>query len=149
MVLVRLNAEQLLVTSTVRAGKNLRMNQQHGIEQYPREIQVSGWSDADGSLLGIFILTRVGQWYAAHRRANVGKAPASMVLPFDRRTTLIALGVLTVLTLTKNAYMAGLSSYYTFFLIEKFHVAVQDSQLLLFVYLGASAIGVFIGGPVR
>ena len=101
-----------------------------------------------GSLLGIFILTRVGQWYAAHRRANVGKAPASMVLPFDRRTTLIALGVLTVLTLTKNAYMAGLSSYYTFFLIEKFNVAVQDSQLLLFVYLGASAVGVFIGGPI-
>ncbi len=101
-----------------------------------------------GSLLGIFILTRVGQWYAAHRRANVGKAPASMVLPFDRRTTLIALAVLTVLTLTKNAYMAGLSSYYTFFLIEKFHVAVQDSQLLLFVYLGASAVGVFIGGPI-
>jgi FSR family fosmidomycin resistance protein-like MFS transporter len=101
-----------------------------------------------GSLLGIFILTRVGQWYAAHRRATVGKAPASMVLPFDRRTTLIALAVLTVLTLTKNAYMAGLSSYYTFFLIEKFNVAVQDSQLLLFVYLGASAAGVFIGGPI-
>lgn len=101
-----------------------------------------------GSLLGIFILTRVGQWYAAHRRANVGKAPASLVLPFDRRTTLIALAVLTVLTLTKNAYMAGLSSYYTFFLIEKFNVAVQDSQLLLFVYLGASAVGVFIGGPI-
>jgi len=56
--------------------------------------------------------------------------------------------VLTILTLTKNAYMASLSSYYTFFLIDKFHVAVQDSQLLLFVYLGASALGVFIGGPI-
>ena len=46
-----------------------------------------------------------------------------------------------MLTLTKNAYMAGLSSYYTFFLIDKFGVGVQDSQLLLFVYLGASAVG--------
>src|SRR5690606_24459347 len=82
-----------------------------------------------------------------HRRANAGKAPASTAMPFDRNTTLMALTVLTVLTLTKNAYMAGLSSYYTFYLIEKFGVAVQDSQLLLFVYLGASAVGVFIGGP--
>ncbi|RYE86765.1 MAG: MFS transporter [Hyphomicrobiales bacterium] len=103
---------------------------------------------AIGSLVGIFILWRVGAWYAAHQRANVGKAPASTALPFDTRTTWIALAVLTVLTITKNAYMAGLSSYYTFFLIEKFGVAVQDSQLLLFVYLGASALGVFLGGPI-
>ena len=101
-----------------------------------------------GSLVGIFVLSRVGHWYAAHRRANAGKAPASTALLFDRRTTMFALGVLTILTLTKNAYMAGLSSYYTFFLIEKFKVGVQDSQLLLFVYLGASAVGVFLGGPI-
>ncbi len=101
-----------------------------------------------GSLVGIFILWRVGNWYAAHRRANAGRAAASTTLPFDKRTTLIALGVLTVLTITKNAYMASLSSYYTFYLIHKFGVSVQDSQLLLFVFLGASAIGVFIGGPL-
>ncbi len=103
---------------------------------------------AIGSLVGIVILTRVGKWYSEHRRANAGRAPASTVLPFDRRTTLIALTVLTILTLTKNAYMASLSSYYTFFLIDKFGVGVQDSQLLLFVYLGASALGVFLGGPI-
>ncbi|MDC9823408.1 MFS transporter [Devosia sp. ZB163] len=103
---------------------------------------------AVGSLIGIFILTRVGMWYAAHRKANAGKAPASTALLFDKRTTTIALTVLTVLTLTKNAYMAGLSSYYTFFLIDKFQVGVQDAQLLLFVYLGASALGVFLGGPI-
>ncbi len=103
---------------------------------------------AIGSLVGIFILWRVGRWYAEHRRVNAGRAPASTVMPFDRRTTLLALGVLTVLTLTKNAYMASLSSYYTFFLIDKFGVGVQDSQLLLFVYLGASALGVFLGGPI-
>jgi FSR family fosmidomycin resistance protein-like MFS transporter len=103
---------------------------------------------AVGSLIGIFILTRVGMWYAAHRKANAGKAPASTTLLFDKRTTTIALLVLTVLTLTKNAYMAGLSSYYTFFLIDKFQVGVQDAQLLLFVYLGASALGVFMGGPI-
>ena len=103
---------------------------------------------AIGSLVGIIILWRVGAWYSAHRRANAGKAPVSTALPLDSRTTLIALIVLAILTLTKNAYMASLSSYYTFYLIHKFGVAVQDSQLLLFVYLGASAIGVFIGGPL-
>jgi MFS transporter, FSR family, fosmidomycin resistance protein len=97
---------------------------------------------AVGSLVGIVILTFVGRWYSEHRRANAGRAPASMVLPFDRRTTLIAL------TLTKNAYMASVSSYYTFFLIDKFGVGIQDSQLLLFLYLGASALGVFLGGPI-
>lgn len=103
---------------------------------------------AIGSLVGIVILTRVGGWYSAHRKANAGRPIASRTLPFDRRTTLVALGVLTVLTLTKNAYMASVSSYYTFFLIDRFAVGVQDAQLLLFVYLGASALGVFLGGPI-
>ena len=101
-----------------------------------------------GSLVGIFILWRVGRWYAEHRRANADKAPASTALIFDKRTTIIALTVLTVLTLTKNAYTASLASYYTFYLIEKFGVGVQDAQVLLFVYLGASALGVFLGGPI-
>ena len=113
----------------------------------PRGQQSVSWF-AIGSLLGIFILWRVGNWYAAHRRANAGRPAMSTAMPFDRRTTLIALAVLTVLTLTKNSYMASLSSYYTFFLIDKFGVGVQDSQLLLFVYLGASALGVFLGGPI-
>ena len=113
----------------------------------PRGQQSVSWF-AIGSLLGIFILWRVGSWYAAHRRANAGRPAMSTAMPFDRRTTLIALAVLTVLTLTKNAYMASLSSYYTFFLIDKFGVGVQDSQLLLFVYVGASALGVFLGGPI-
>lgn len=103
---------------------------------------------AVGSLVGIFILWRVGAWYAAHRRSHAGTAPASTTLIFDKRTTLIALAVLTVLTLSKNAYTASFSSYYTFFLIDKFQVGVQDAQLLLFVFLGASAVGVFLGGPI-
>lgn len=101
-----------------------------------------------GAFCGIIILWRVGAWYAAHQRANAGKKPVSTVRPFDQRTTAIALIVLAVLTLTKNAYMASLSSYYTFYLIDKFSVAVQDSQLLLFCFLGAAALGTFLGGPL-
>jgi FSR family fosmidomycin resistance protein-like MFS transporter len=94
------------------------------------------------------ILTWVGRWYSEHRRQSANRPPVSTALPFDKRTTLIALIVLTLLTFTKNIYMAGISSYYTFYLIDKFAVDVQTSQVLLFVFLGASAAGVFLGGPI-
>ena len=58
----------------------------------------------------------------------------------------IALVVLTILTFSKNIYMASLSSYYTFYAIEKFGVSVQQSQLMLFVFLGTSAAGLVLGG---
>ncbi|HEV7277141.1 MAG TPA: MFS transporter [Devosiaceae bacterium] len=113
----------------------------------PRGQQSVSWFAA-GALLGIFILWRVGNWYAAHRRANAGRPMPSRTLPFDRRTIGIALAVLIILTFTKNIYMASVASYYTFFLIEKFGVSIQDSQLLLFLFLGASAAGTFLGGPI-
>jgi FSR family fosmidomycin resistance protein-like MFS transporter len=100
------------------------------------------------ALLGMLILGWVGRWYTAHQKAAASRPKASTVLPFDRRTTIIALVVLTILTLTKNAYMAAISNYFTFYLIDKFGVSVQLSQTLLFVFLGAAAIGVFLGGPI-
>jgi FSR family fosmidomycin resistance protein-like MFS transporter len=103
---------------------------------------------AIAAVVGMVILTWVGRWYSEHRRQSANRPPVSTVLPFDRQTTLIALIVLTLLTFTKNIYMAGVSSYYTFYLIDKFGVDVQQSQLLLFLFLGASALGVFIGGPI-
>jgi FSR family fosmidomycin resistance protein-like MFS transporter len=81
-------------------------------------------------------------------RAASKRPPASTALPFDRRTTVIALTVLTLLTFTKNVYMAGIGNYFTFYLIHKFGLSVQQSQLMLFLFLGASAVGVFIGGPI-
>jgi hypothetical protein len=92
----------------------------------PRGQSSVSWFAA-GSLVGIFILWRVGAWYAAHRLPAPGRPATSTTPPFDMRTTTIALVVLTVLTLTKNAYTAS-SSYYTFYLIERFSVGVQDSQ---------------------
>jgi FSR family fosmidomycin resistance protein-like MFS transporter len=90
----------------------------------------------------------VGSWYAEHRRANAGRPPVSLALPFPRNTVVTALLVLMVLTFTKNIYMASISSYFTFFVIEKFAVSVQYAQLLLFIFLGASAVGVILGGPI-
>lgn len=100
------------------------------------------------AFVGVLILSWVGRWYAEHRRQAASRPPVSTALPFDMRTTVIALLVLTTLTFTKNIYMAGVSSYYTFYLIHKFAVDVQTSQVLLFLFLGASAVGVFIGGPI-
>jgi FSR family fosmidomycin resistance protein-like MFS transporter len=60
----------------------------------------------------------------------------------------MAMSVILILLFSKNIYTASLSSYYTFYLIEKFHVTVQSAQLHLFVFLGAVAAGTFAGGPI-
>ena len=100
------------------------------------------------ALLGFMVLTWVGIWYSRHRRSTAGRAPISRALPLPRNSVLVTLTVLVILTATKNAYLASLSSYFTFYTIEKFGVSVQNAQVLLFLFLGASAIGVFFGGPI-
>jgi MFS transporter, FSR family, fosmidomycin resistance protein len=103
---------------------------------------------AIAALLGMTILWRVGTWYANHR-AEIAKRPSpSRALPFPKRAVLIALVALAILTFSKNIYMASLANYYTFYLIHKFGVSIQDSQFLLFVFLGASAAGTILGGPI-
>lgn len=56
--------------------------------------------------------------------------------------------MLALLTFSKNIYTASISSYYTFYAIERFGVTVQGSQMMLFAFLGASAVGTFAGGPI-
>lgn len=65
-----------------------------------------------------------------------------------RGKTRLALGVLLALIFSKYFYMASLTSYYAFYLIEKFHLSVQSAQIHLFIFLGAVAAGTIIGGPV-
>jgi MFS transporter, FSR family, fosmidomycin resistance protein len=80
--------------------------------------------------------------------ANKGRKKSLYVHNLPRRTVVTALVVLTILTFSKNAYMASISSYYTFFAIERFGVSVQTSQVMLFVFLGAVALGTVIGGQI-
>ncbi|MCF1741000.1 MFS transporter [Paradevosia shaoguanensis] len=100
------------------------------------------------ALVGMIVLYGVGRWYAAHRAANAGrKAPApALVLP--RAVVIRTIGILVLLTLSKHLYMTSISSFYTFYVIDRFGVSVQDAQILLFVFLGAVAIGTVAGGPV-
>jgi FSR family fosmidomycin resistance protein-like MFS transporter len=61
---------------------------------------------------------------------------------------IVAISVLLALIFSKYFYLASLTSYYTFYLISRFHVSVQASQVYLFVFLGSVALGTILGGPV-
>ena len=74
------------------------------------------------------------------------RKPVHLPLPMDK--TAISIGILLILIFSKYIYMASLTCYYTFYLIHKFNVTVQESQLYLFIFLVATAIGTLIGGPV-
>ena len=100
------------------------------------------------AMLGIFILAWVARWYKAHMAANKGRKRILNAHSLSKRTVATALVVLALLTFSKNIYMASISSYYTFFVIERFGVTVQQSQIMLFIFLGAVALGTVIGGPI-
>jgi FSR family fosmidomycin resistance protein-like MFS transporter len=101
------------------------------------------------ALTGIVILARVGVWYKAHQ-AERAKRPAAEPesSPLPPRTVAFSITILIALIFSKYFYMASISSYYTFYLIGKFHVPVRDAQLYLFLFLGATVAGTLIGGPV-
>lgn len=100
------------------------------------------------ALLGIIILHQVGNWYSRFTAANAGRGPVDLTLPLPRNRVVVALVVLALLVFTKNIYTASVSSYYTFFLIEKFDLDVQSAQMMLFLFLGAMALGTVLGGPL-
>lgn len=100
------------------------------------------------ALIGFMVLSWVSVWYTRHRRGSAGRKIVSRTLPLPRNQVIWTLIILVILTATKNAYLSSLSSYFTFFTIEKFGLGVQDAQLLLFLFLGASAAGVIFGGPI-
>ena len=101
------------------------------------------------ALTGMLILTRVGFWYGAKRKALAGTArAAAKVQTLPRAVVVRSLVVLGLLIFSKFFYTASMSSYYTFYLIDTFHVSVQEAQLYLFVYLAAFAAGTFLGGPI-
>jgi len=106
-----------------------------------------GWF-ALAAVLGMVILFQVGTWYGNYRRATAKRPVLPVATSLGRRKVTLALAVLAMLTFSKNIYMASISSYYTFYVIEKFGVSVQMSQYLLFVFLGAAALGTILGGPI-
>jgi len=111
------------------------------------------------ALLGIILLADIGSW--AKRNRSIKPKPVAVesgphssgavpeqhaVLPAKKVAYCIA--ILMALMFSKYIYLASLSSYYTFYLMNKFHVSVQSAQIHLFVFLGAVAAGTIIGGPI-
>ncbi len=103
------------------------------------------------ALLAIAVLWRIGDWYqrshlgnSARRRPKTG----TTANPVPHRTVVMAIGVLLVLIFSKYFYLTSLTSYYTFYLMDRFHLSVQSAQVYLFVFLFAVAAGTLLGGPI-
>lgn len=100
------------------------------------------------ALVAILVLMRVGAWYSAHLADRARKPRAMKLNQLTRRQVGVALAVLLGLIFSKFFYTASLSSYYTFYMIDRFGVPVQRAQIYLFIYLAAFALGTLVGGPI-
>jgi FSR family fosmidomycin resistance protein-like MFS transporter len=100
------------------------------------------------AMLGMFVLFNVGSWYKAHGMARIKPRATDATAAVSPRKVAVAIAVLLALIFSKYFYLASLTSYYTFYLINRFHVSVQSAQLHLFLFLAAVAFGTIIGGPL-
>ena len=103
------------------------------------------------ALCAIIVMIPICRWYKRKLKAlrlNKDGMKTEVVSPLPRKKTIFSLSVLLILIFSKYVYLASITSYYTFFLIEKFDVTVRDSQFFLFAFLFASALGILLGGPV-
>lgn len=100
------------------------------------------------ALLAIVVLAQVSRWYAAQHRLAKSRPAVKIANPLPRPKVIQAITVLLILIFSKYFYMASISSYFTFYLMEKFHLSVRSAQLHLFGFLFAVAAGTVIGGPV-
>ena len=101
------------------------------------------------ALTGIVLLSFVGQWYRRNLHALPKKtARTGTEIELSPRRVGISLGILVLLIFSKYFYIASMVSYYTFYLIEKFHVSIKSAQFHLFIFLLAVTVGTIIGGPL-
>jgi len=101
------------------------------------------------ALLGIVVLSRVGLWYQKNTfRLKPKSQHERHRNELSRRRVLLSLAILVALIFSKYFYLASMTSYYTFFLMGKFHLSVQSAQYHLFYFLFAVAAGTIIGGPL-
>ncbi|MDY0073047.1 MAG: MFS transporter [Thauera sp.] len=100
------------------------------------------------ALTGIFILYRLSTWVVRHGQAKAKGLAQRYGNGLDHHSMVRAIVVICVLMFAKFVYIASFTNFFTFYLIERFALSVQQSQLFLFIFLAAVAVGTFIGGPV-
>ena len=100
------------------------------------------------ALIAIVILTQVGTWYKNHHPSTAKRQTIATDPTLPPRKIALAMAVLVALIFSKYIYLVSLTSYYTFYLITKFHVSVHSAQIHLFLFLAAVAAGTFAGGPI-
>jgi MFS transporter, FSR family, fosmidomycin resistance protein len=102
------------------------------------------------ALVGIGVLVMVGRWYAVEglRRMQAARARRTGVSTLPTSTVTLAMIILILLMFSKFVYTGAYSSYYTFYLIEKFNLTVPEAQFYLFVFLAFVALGTIVGGPI-
>jgi FSR family fosmidomycin resistance protein-like MFS transporter len=101
------------------------------------------------ALLAIFVLWNVGVWYKAHGLRRIKSAHHHhKTAGLTQRRVVASIVILLLLVFSKFFYLAGITSYYTFYLIQQFHVSIKNAQLHLFVFSAAIAVGTFAGGPL-
>ena len=100
------------------------------------------------ALLAIFVLLRVTNWRLHHARTQAAGAAKENHPSLSRGAIVRAIAVIAVLMFAKFVYIAAFTNYFTFYLIQRFDLPVQNSQIYLFAFLAAIALGTFVGGPV-
>lgn len=103
------------------------------------------------AVIAIFVLVKVGNWAKSHyhlARPKSSGIDAAQLRAVPKKKIRFAITILLVLIFSKYFYLASMTSYFTFYLINKFGVSVQSSQLHLFAFLAAAAAGTFMGGPL-
>lgn len=100
------------------------------------------------ALLAIWVLFGVSRWTVSHAKNQVATRVNQAQSKLHGRKLIIALSTISVLMFAKFTYIASISNYFTFYLIQKFHISIQTAQLHLFAFLAAVALGTFAGGPI-
>ena len=100
------------------------------------------------AVIAMGVLFRIAQWYQSHLNLAATKKPVILVPDLSPFRVVASVVILLVLIFSKYFYIASLTSYFSFYLIEKFNLSVQDSQFYLFIFLIALAIGTLLGGPL-
>jgi FSR family fosmidomycin resistance protein-like MFS transporter len=100
------------------------------------------------AIIALLVLSRIALWYQNHLSLRTTKKAVVDLPNLSQAKIIISVSILLILIFSKFFYMASMSSYFTFYLMEKFHLSVQDAQFHLVLFLASCAVGTLIGGPL-